>query len=105
MTESSKTSGVAQVLVQRLEQQRLPRALELKDRVDRGERLGTSDIEFLEQVFRDTTHIKPLVDAHPEWQDLAGRMLHLYKEITDRALENETAAADRSQGPSELPTA
>jgi hypothetical protein len=45
------------------------------------------------------------VDAHPEWQDLAGRMLHLYKEITDRALENETAAADRSQGPSELPTA
>ena len=92
MTESTKEAGIIQVLAERMEKQRLPRALALKDMVDRGERLGDSDIEFLEEVFRDARQIRSLLEAHPEWQDLAGRMLSLYKEITDRALENEQRA-------------
>jgi hypothetical protein len=33
-----------------------------------------------------------LLDRHPEWQDLAARMVHLYKEITETALKNEGGA-------------
>ena len=89
MDKSNKELGLVTVLAERLEKQRLPRALEMKAMVDRGELLGDSDLLFLEEVFRDAAQIKPYLDTHPEWQDLAARMTHLYKEITDKALENE----------------
>jgi hypothetical protein len=92
MHEPSNDAGLIQVLAERLETQRLPRALEIKARVDRGETLGDLDIEFLEEVFRDARQIAPRLHAHPEWQDLAGRMMQLYKEITEKALANEKGA-------------
>ncbi|MGH2523852.1 MAG: hypothetical protein ACREXX_00200 [Gammaproteobacteria bacterium] len=92
MSESSEDVGLITVLLQRLETQRLPRALALKDKVDRGELLDDFDIGFLEEVFADASNVRPLVVQHPEYQDLAARMMNLYKEITDKALENEKAA-------------
>lgn len=89
MTNSEKDAGLIEVLVQRLEQQRLPRALDLKALVDRGERLSTLDIAFLDEALQDAIEVKPFFDQRPEWQDLAGRIVHLYKEITTKALENE----------------
>jgi len=93
MTEATdKEAGVIQALVERLEKQRLPMALALKAKVDEGGLLNETDIAFLEEVFKGTAQLKPLLDAHPEWQDLAARMLALYGEITAKALENEQAA-------------
>ena len=92
MSESSEDLGLITVLLQRLETQRLPRALALKEKVDRGELLDDFDLGFLEEVFADTSSIRPFLAQHPEYQDLAARMMHLYKEITDKALQNEKAA-------------
>ena len=92
MSESSKDSGMIQVLAERFENQRLPRVLFIKEKVDKGGVLDEFDIEFLEQVFEDANTIKPLLDRHPEWQPLAARMVHLYKEITEIALKNEGSA-------------
>ena len=92
MSESSKDSGMIQVLAERFENQRLPRVLSIKEKVDKGGVLDEFDIEFLEQVFEDANTIKPLLDRHPEWQPLAARMVHLYKEITETALKNEGSA-------------
>ena len=89
MTESSKDAALIQVLVERLEKIRLPVALELQEKVDRGEVLNDLDIEFLEEVIGDVGKIKPLLDRHPEWQDLTARMASLYSDITTKALENE----------------
>ena len=91
MTETSKDAGIIQVLAEQLETKRLPRALSLKEKVDSGEPLDEADIMFLEQVFEDAQSIGPLVDRHPEWQDLATKMMVLYEEITSKALENEKA--------------
>jgi len=92
MTEHSEDAGVIDVLMQRLEKQRLPRALSLKEKVDRGERLDDDDIAFLEEVFADASRVKPLLDKHPQYESLAMKVLHLYKTITDKALENEQQA-------------
>jgi len=86
---SEKDDGVITVLMQRLETQRLPRVLALKEKVDNGEVLSEYDLTFLSKVFQDASQVKSLFDRHPEYQDLAARLVHLYREITDKALENE----------------
>jgi hypothetical protein len=90
MTDSSKEAALIQVLVERLEKIRLPVALDLKEKVDRGEVLNDLDIGFLEEVLGDVGKIKPLLDRHPEWHELAGRMASLYSDITTKALQNES---------------
>ena len=89
---SQKDLGILQALLERLEKQRLPWALDLKRRVDAGERVSELDMEQLEEVFANARTLEPLLDKHPELHKLAGQLIHLYNEITARALENEEAA-------------
>ncbi|KFB67317.1 hypothetical protein [Candidatus Accumulibacter vicinus] len=92
MTQEQDDIGVVTVVLERLEKERLPRALDLKAKVDAGERLDDMDIAFLERVFADSEEAKPFLDRHPEYQDLAAKMASLYEEITAKALENEKSA-------------
>ena len=89
MNESIKYTGVIMALLQRLEQQRLPALLAMKKKVDQGKRLEDHDIDFLKQMFADANKIKPMIDKHPEYQDLVAQLISLYYEITTKALENE----------------
>jgi hypothetical protein len=92
MTDTSHDPGVIHALVERLNTQRLPRALDLKKKVDAGEVLGEYDMTFLESVFQDAETIKPLMNRHPEYQQLVAKIIKLYKEIVDKAMENENKA-------------
>lgn len=85
-------AGVSQALLDRLNNQRLPHALELKEKVDAGEILGEYDLRFLDEVFADAQSIQPMIDRHPEYQKLVAQLIHLYKEILDKAMENEKKA-------------
>ena len=91
MAEVSKEMGVITALAQRMTEERLPKALALKERVDKGGVLNELDLNFLEQVVEDANKILPLMRSNPKVLDIAGRMLELYKEITTRALQNEEA--------------
>ncbi len=89
MPESPKDTGTIQALLERLNNERLPRALELKSKVDRGERLEAHDMEFLERVFEDVGKVKTLVAKNPDYQALIAQLISLYGEITRKGLENE----------------
>ena len=84
-----KEAGTIQVLLQRLNDIRLPKALDLKKKVDRGEKLDSYDLEFLETVLADATSAQGLAATHPEFRTLVGKLIGLYSEITTKGLENE----------------
>ncbi len=89
MTTPQDDSGVITTLLNRLTTFRLPRALELKEKVNRGEKLGEADLEFMQQVFQDAEAAKTLMSRHPELQPLVSKLVALYSEISKKAMENE----------------
>lgn len=89
MSGPSHDEGVIQALLDLLETQHLPRAMDLKKKVDAGERLNDYDMRFLQSILADVRNVGPMVKRHPEYEKLAVSVLQLYKEITDKAMENE----------------
>ncbi len=89
MTSADNDLGLLSVLVERLEKQRLPHALALKQKVDDGGTLDDYDIDFFKEVFADAANVGPLIQRHPEYIELAGKLTHLYQQITEKAVENQ----------------
>ena len=92
MNDKEHDRGVIMVLMERLEKQRLPRARELKAKVDAGECLNNLDMEFIQEVIQSSGDVEGLLKRHPEYGDIAARALNLYNEIMDKALQNEKAS-------------
>ena len=90
MSNKADDAGVIQVLLNRFNEQRLPRALLMKEKVERGETLEKFEVDYLAEVLVDVRSIHGLLERHPEYQGLVTKGLNLYKEITDKALANET---------------
>lgn len=83
--------GVVTVLLERLEKQRLPTALAIKEKVDNGQCLEDFDIDFLKEIFSDAQNIMPKVQQHPEYLELVGKVIDLYHDITEKALQNQSS--------------
>jgi hypothetical protein len=89
MEHNQTELGTVTVLLERLAKERLPEAMAIKARIDRGECLTEFDIEFLERVFHDANTNKEFIQRFPEYKDVIGKAVGLYHEIMAKALENE----------------
>ena len=65
MGKSDKDLGILMALMQRFENFRMPAALKLKEKVDRGEVLNDRDIQFLKRVEADAMKLQPILDRNP----------------------------------------
>ncbi len=89
---TDKELGVVQVVLDRFEKQRLPDLLKIRDKVDAGELMTDIDISILETAVGEAKGSIEFADKHPEYQTLIAEVNHLYKHITDKALENQVQA-------------
>jgi hypothetical protein len=92
MNQSTLDAGLIATLLERLEKQRLPRLLALKEKVDGGEPLDDLELEFLGKAVADAQDVLPIIDRHPEYQQLTTQVVTLYKEISEKALQLEKNA-------------
>jgi hypothetical protein len=91
MITPEEEAGVLQVTLDRFNNVRLPRALALKDKVDRGETLDETEVKFLADVAADMHTLKGFLGRHPEFEPLVVKGIGLYTEITEKAIANEKA--------------
>ena len=89
MNDSTMDAGLIEVLLERLEKQRLPRLLAIKEKVDGGHSLDDFDVDYLEKSMEDARSFISVIDRHPEYQSLAAKVMDLYKTISEKALEIE----------------
>ena len=91
MTDKQEELGVITALLDRLANRRLPRILDIKKKVDDGEKLDSANMAYLERVLDDASEVQRMmaINPLPEYEELMAQVAHLYKEITSKALENE----------------
>lgn len=89
MSDPTMDTGLIEVILERLEKQRLPRLLDIQKKVDQGTSLNDRDLDFLESSIKDANKIIQIIDRHPKYQKLATQVMALYKDITEKALQIE----------------
>lgn len=96
MPDPNEDDGVIQVLLKLLTEDRLPRTLRIKERVDQGETLNEFDLEYLDEILDEAEQAHDLACSHAELQPLVSKLSDLYSEITKKALDNERGSTPES---------
>lgn len=86
---SKKNAGVLLVVAEEFRKHRLPRLLALRGEVENGKTLDNADIEFLDRIVDDASQTMPLTVDNPKLHEFCAHVVHLYKEVTEKALGNE----------------
>jgi hypothetical protein len=98
MGKLSKDQGVILVLLERFKKYRLPRAMSLKEKVDRGELLNKRDHDLLKRVQDDRRMIGKYVMRNPEYQEFVKEIAELWDHIIAKDRENQKNAPKKPGG-------
>ena len=89
MDKSTSEIGVITAVIERLVTQELPRLQVMEEKLDKGERLSDSELEFLEKVSTDGNEVMRMIDHHPEYHELTAKVLGLCTTIISKAVDVE----------------
>lgn len=89
MDQKEQDISTLTTLMQRFTDYRLPRAERLLERVNAGEKVTDYDLRWLKTIYKDSMKTRDLVRRNPEYHKLVARVIDLYAQITQKALENE----------------
>jgi hypothetical protein len=87
--EEQDDAGVSQVVIEQFVEDRLPALLEIKAQVDAGKALTDNELEVMTRIVEDSEGFNRFVYEFPEYKVLVAKLIDLYEEISDKALENE----------------
>lgn len=97
MQQAERDAGTLAAIMLDLEENLLPRAMHILDKVNDGESLSDRDIRFLRKVYEESRANESLVERHPEYASLLSRCFSLYTEIIHKGISNENNHRDLSQ--------
>ena len=89
LTEEEIDQGTLQAVAENAVKMVIPRALDLKEKLDEGETLNDYDLVFLEEALQEYVSIRHIIEEHPEWSAFATRMADLCNDIVGEAIEVE----------------
>ena len=81
--------GVITAVFEHLDKEAIPRALAVKSEIDAGAILNELDLLFFEECLAEVANLLHVIDRHPEYQFVTGKMVELCHDITQKALENQ----------------
>jgi hypothetical protein len=89
LSKEDAEEGTIAVLLKRAVEKRIPNVLAVRDRLEKGGTLSNLEITHLEEILANSRKMQEMVGRHPEYRELAAKMINLYAEITGMAVENE----------------
>jgi hypothetical protein len=81
--------GTLQALLFDYVNHRQPRLLHIHESLEAGERINELDLDFLNESVSRWDTLRPLIERHPEHQQLVAKNIHLIAMISEKALLNE----------------
>jgi hypothetical protein len=87
-----REDGTSQVLIERFVEYRLPMLLKIRERVYAGESLKDGDIDILARILEQEKGFGGIAERYPKYKEMIAKVIDLYNEITEKALENEINA-------------
>lgn len=88
--------GVSQVIIERFVHYRLPILLEIREQMEEGQTLSEGELELLARVAQRAHQINNFAHLYPDNKELVAKVISLFHEITDKALENELSQSGDS---------
>lgn len=81
--------GTIEAVLIEFNRHQMPRLLDIKTRLDRGEILDEFEIIFLQATLQEVQQCEYFVQQHPDFTVLLSEVASLYTYITRHAAENE----------------